>query len=235
MSRLSFNQLFVILFVLFAILIGASYLFAWTGPTATAPNGNVSAPINVGSSSQVKSGGLWVASLGTDGGAQFNGNIGIKTAAQSSWGVYATGNTGGVYAQATNGQAIRGYTTAGGYAGYFVGGGSSAGGVYAQNSSGYYAFLGYPGSSWSVYSNGPTYTSSYSRADGGFCIGGSCKSNWGQGAFGGMYLTYTSNGACGYANYLSSGCTCPSYAPYVGTIGAPTESYIWSIYYCYGQ
>lgn len=57
--------------------IGVSYVYAWTGPTATAPDGNVSVPINVGATSQVKSGGLWVSSLGTDGGATFGGGVKI--------------------------------------------------------------------------------------------------------------------------------------------------------------
>lgn len=60
--------------------IGVTYVYAWTGPTATPPNGNVSAPINVSNTSQVKSGGLWVGSLGVDGGATFGRNVGIGTA-----------------------------------------------------------------------------------------------------------------------------------------------------------
>ena len=45
------------------ILVGGiSYVFAWTGPSTTPPNGNVSAPINVSSTSQSKNGAL---SLGT--------------------------------------------------------------------------------------------------------------------------------------------------------------------------
>ncbi len=45
------------------ILVGGiSYVFAWTGPSTTPPNGNVSAPINIGSTSQSKNGAL---SLGT--------------------------------------------------------------------------------------------------------------------------------------------------------------------------
>ncbi len=44
---------------LVAILVGgASYLRAWTGPTLSPPNGNVSAPINVSSSTQTKLGSL---------------------------------------------------------------------------------------------------------------------------------------------------------------------------------
>lgn len=46
--------------------VGVSYVFAWTGPTATAPNGNTPAPINVSATSQVKSGGLGVTNLVAD-------------------------------------------------------------------------------------------------------------------------------------------------------------------------
>jgi hypothetical protein len=38
-------------------------LSAWNGPTQAPPNGNVAAPINVGTTDQVKNGGLGVNSL----------------------------------------------------------------------------------------------------------------------------------------------------------------------------
>jgi hypothetical protein len=46
-----------------ALSIGISYVSAWTAPTATPPGGNVAAPINVSSSSQIKTGDLSVWSL----------------------------------------------------------------------------------------------------------------------------------------------------------------------------
>ena len=71
--------------------IGVSYVYAWTGPTATAPSGNIQAPINVSATSQVKSGGLWVASLGTDGGATFGGGVKIgNTDASCTTGISGT-------------------------------------------------------------------------------------------------------------------------------------------------
>ncbi|KKW08637.1 MAG: PE-PGRS family protein [Candidatus Kaiserbacteria bacterium GW2011_GWA2_49_19] len=75
----TFLQSLKILILAIILSIGVSYVYAWTGPTATAPDGNVSAPINVSATSQVKSGGLWVASLGTDGGATFGGSVKIGT------------------------------------------------------------------------------------------------------------------------------------------------------------
>src|SRR3989338_7189740 len=43
--------------------------FAWTGPTQTAPNGNVAAPINVGTTDQTKNAALGVNSLAVFGNA----------------------------------------------------------------------------------------------------------------------------------------------------------------------
>jgi len=52
------------LIIVFALTIGMSYLFAWTGPTASAPNDNTPAPINASEIAQVKAGQI---SLGADG------------------------------------------------------------------------------------------------------------------------------------------------------------------------
>jgi len=35
------------------VFIGASLVLTWTGPTSAPPNGNISAPINVGSTDQL--------------------------------------------------------------------------------------------------------------------------------------------------------------------------------------
>lgn len=61
-----------------------------------------------------------------------------------------------------------------GLGGYF----KNTGGLYAENNSGYYTYLGYPSSSWGVYTNGNSYTAGQVRGDGGFCIGGSCITSW---------------------------------------------------------
>lgn len=53
------------------ISFGLSYALAWTAPTATPPNGNVSAPINTGATTQTKIGGLNIATV--------SGNVGIGT------------------------------------------------------------------------------------------------------------------------------------------------------------
>jgi hypothetical protein len=78
---LTFRQLFVLLFISFAVFLAASVLQAWTGPTATAPNGNVAAPINVGTTDQVKDGGLSLDALAVFGSSYIQGKLGIGTAA----------------------------------------------------------------------------------------------------------------------------------------------------------
>jgi hypothetical protein len=69
MSKILANLKIVVLAVIFAA--GVSYISAWTGPGSgvTPPNNNVSAPLNVGSSTQAKAGALvlnsgWTDSLG---------------------------------------------------------------------------------------------------------------------------------------------------------------------------
>jgi hypothetical protein len=74
---LTFRQLFVLLFISFAVFLAASVLQAWTGPTATAPNGNVAAPINVGTTDQVKDGGLSLDALAVFGSSYIQEKLGI--------------------------------------------------------------------------------------------------------------------------------------------------------------
>ncbi|MFA6094375.1 MAG: hypothetical protein WC757_00595 [Candidatus Paceibacterota bacterium] len=64
-----------ILTIAILALAGVAYAGPWIGPAQTFPNGNVGAPINVGSSSQTKTGAFWSqTSLGSDGGAYFGGS-----------------------------------------------------------------------------------------------------------------------------------------------------------------
>ncbi len=66
---------------------GLSYVYAWTAPTATPPNGNTVAPINTSAVDQYKGGGLntHTGGLGIEGlihgysNAIFDGNVGIGT------------------------------------------------------------------------------------------------------------------------------------------------------------
>jgi hypothetical protein len=67
-------SLSIVFFILGSISVGIAY--AWSGPTAAPPNGNVAAPINVGSTDQVKNGGLGVNSLAVFGNSLFGGSAG---------------------------------------------------------------------------------------------------------------------------------------------------------------
>jgi hypothetical protein len=64
-------------FILGTTSIAVAY--AWSGPTAAPPNGNVAAPINVGSTDQVKSGGLGVNSLAVFGNSLLGGSAGSNS------------------------------------------------------------------------------------------------------------------------------------------------------------
>jgi len=84
-------------------LLGATFVsfavYAWTGPTGTAPAGNVSAPVNIGSSDQVKNAGLSVNALAVFGNGYVQSRLGIANASPS-YPLDVTGdihNTGNVY------------------------------------------------------------------------------------------------------------------------------------------
>lgn len=65
------NQLFnAIKVITLAVILsfGLSYAIAWTAPAATPPGGNVSAPINTGSTAQTKAGTLTVNGLDLNAG-----------------------------------------------------------------------------------------------------------------------------------------------------------------------
>jgi hypothetical protein len=63
----------VLLFVLFA---AGAYAGTFTEPTGSPTGGNVTAPLNAGSVTQVKAGGLWADSIGSTKGFTFGSNSG---------------------------------------------------------------------------------------------------------------------------------------------------------------
>jgi hypothetical protein len=100
------------------ILIGAvlfttaSVLIAWTGPTSAPPNGNVDAPLNVGTTDQIKDAGLGVNALAVFGNAILSGtsrylNFG-DTPGSSGYGIRDNAgvmefkNGGGAWSSITN-------------------------------------------------------------------------------------------------------------------------------------
>ncbi|KKW08636.1 MAG: pectin methylesterase ce8, nonfunctional [Candidatus Kaiserbacteria bacterium GW2011_GWA2_49_19] len=97
----------LILAIVLAIVlsIGVSYVYAdWAGHTATAPSGNVSELINTSSEGQTKTGGLWLGSLGADGGATIGGSMRIGyTSAVCTAGIAGTLRYNSGVAQFCNG------------------------------------------------------------------------------------------------------------------------------------
>ncbi len=68
------------------LFIGAGLVLAWTGPTSAPPNGNSSAPVNVGNTDQVKNGGLSLNAL-----AVF-GNAILQASSYLNWGTLSGSN-----------------------------------------------------------------------------------------------------------------------------------------------
>ena len=69
---------FLILTIILTAALSVNYLFAaWVGPTEAPPGGNTSAPIHVGSTNQVKDGGLSVNALSVFGSEYVQGNLDV--------------------------------------------------------------------------------------------------------------------------------------------------------------
>ena len=77
-NSLSVAHLAGIIGVLLVALFSVSVLSAWTAPTQTAPAGNTVPPINIGSSDQVKDGGLSLNALAVFGNALVAGSGGTS-------------------------------------------------------------------------------------------------------------------------------------------------------------
>lgn len=60
--------------ILFVLLGFAGFVSAWTNPASAPPNGNVSAPVNIGTTAQVKSGGLSLTALSVYGATLMQAN-----------------------------------------------------------------------------------------------------------------------------------------------------------------
>ena len=85
MFRKTITQLFILIIVLSCIFIANGLILAWTSPGSVPPDGNVDAPINVGSSSQYKEGALGIEGIFRGySNAIFDGSVGIGTATPSS-------------------------------------------------------------------------------------------------------------------------------------------------------
>ena len=68
----------LILTIILTAALSVNYLFAaWIGPTQAPTGGNTSTPEHVGTTDQVKNGGLSLCALSVFGNGYFQGNVGI--------------------------------------------------------------------------------------------------------------------------------------------------------------
>lgn len=196
-------------------------VFAWTGPTATPPNGNVSAPVNVGTTDQVKNGGLGVNSLAVFGNSILSGtdrylNFGT-TAGTNGYGIRDSGgtiqvkNSGGTWANigggnsqwVTNGSEIY-------YAGGNVGIGVTdptreldvAGAVSAT----VYYDRGYP----SYYIDASHTSQVYQLKAASLCFGSVCRTSWTPQMSNDFYQECASSWANGQFGVNGTVCKCPT-------------------------
>ncbi len=99
--------LFIALGLGFGLAFDATIALAWTGPTASAPNSNIGAPINVGTTPQTKNGDLGVNNISAFGNAMLSG-LGVGTGRYINFD-YTTGATGGDGGVAFNDAGSVGY------------------------------------------------------------------------------------------------------------------------------
>ncbi len=59
--------------IIVGTVFASAVVFAWTGPTSAPPNGNVSAPVNVGTTDQIKNAGLALNALAVFGNSILSG------------------------------------------------------------------------------------------------------------------------------------------------------------------
>src|SRR3989338_11225751 len=71
---------FLLLVIAFTFALSINYIFAaWTGPTQAPPGGNTPTPVHIGTTNQVKDGGLGLNAISVFGNGYFQDNVGIGT------------------------------------------------------------------------------------------------------------------------------------------------------------
>src|SRR3989344_1580149 len=71
---------FLLLVIAFTFALSINYIFAaWTGPIQAPPGGNAPTPVHIGTTNQVKDGGLGLNALSVFGNGYFQDNVGIGT------------------------------------------------------------------------------------------------------------------------------------------------------------
>jgi len=75
-----FTEYLKVAIVATALSVGIGSVYAaWQAPVSPPTANNPEAPINVGATSQTKTGGIWASFFGTTGGSYFEGDVGIGT------------------------------------------------------------------------------------------------------------------------------------------------------------
>ena len=71
---------FLLLVIAFTFALSINYIFAaWTGPIQAPPGGNTPTPVHIGTTNQVKDGGLGLNAISVFGNGYFQDNVGIGT------------------------------------------------------------------------------------------------------------------------------------------------------------
>jgi|GEM_PF-3096721 len=93
---------FIAVGVIAGLTVNALTALAWTGPTASPPNNNVAAPVNVGTTAQVKNGDVGVNNLSAFGNTLLSG-LGVGTGRYLNFDYTSAGTSG----TAASGYGIR--------------------------------------------------------------------------------------------------------------------------------
>ncbi len=160
---------------------------AWTAPASSPPNGNVSAPVNLGATTQTRTGVLNITNglnVTAPGGYQSVGNYGgTGSAAYFPSGIWSNGANAWIYGTINTSGAI----VATGVGTIWDSGG---GWLRTYGATGWYSQT--YGGGW--YMTDTSYIRAYNgkqvRSDAGYCIGTSCITSW---ATGGQWSTSGSN------------------------------------------
>jgi hypothetical protein len=158
-SRTSQLVFSVSLFVFGMVLCGTA-AYSWTGPTSAPPDGNVSAPVNVGTDSQIKDGALSVNGFSNVGSSYVAGRLGVGVASpdqklEVSGNAYITGELGVGIASPSQKLHVNGNVRA---TGFCIGGNCAT------------SWGGYGTSAWANLSNNQDYTCPTGRVMTGFDI-----------------------------------------------------------------
>jgi hypothetical protein len=115
-SRFTFS----VTLLIFGATLCSTAVYSWTGPTSTPPDGNVSAPINVGTLSQIKDGALSVNGFSNVGSSYIAGRLGVGVAnpdlkLEVAGATYITGQLGVGIASPAQKVHVDGYVRATGF------------------------------------------------------------------------------------------------------------------------